>query len=366
MKIGYFVLAILVFLIISTVAVSASQAIVANQGDDTLSIIDTSKKEPFVINVGDGPTGIALIQNKTKALITNKFEDNVTLLNLINMEIEKKIPVRDEPTFITTDQDNAYVVNSQLGLVSIINLNTFERTDISVGDRPIGIAILTTKRKAYVSNYMSKSISVIDLNTSSVIENLKDIKNLRRPGAIVASHDEEFVYVLDIGRDALVKIDTETKIMTPMVSGLNNIKDYHNLFVDSNYALIPTKTHSGGEVHMVELDFGVVTTLTLDSGARQLDFKNGVIYVSNGEDTLTMINTETNIQKDFKAGKDPYGVKILSETYVSIQDEESEEVGVIEDIVTKKISVKRIVGILIIILILTLFALRKKKKRRKS
>ena len=64
-----------------------------------------------------------------------------------------------------------YVTNSDDNTVSVISNNSVIAS-IPVGKRPAGIAITPDGRKAYVINFDSKNVSIIDTQTNKVIDTL--------------------------------------------------------------------------------------------------------------------------------------------------------------------------------------------------
>jgi YVTN family beta-propeller protein len=102
---------------------------VANQADNTVSVIDTTTTPPSVINspitVGEIPTGIAY--------------------DPINR--------------------NMYVTNQAIpGSVSVVDTNTNTEIDtITVGNQPLGLAYDTINHRIYVANSGEDTVSVINL-----------------------------------------------------------------------------------------------------------------------------------------------------------------------------------------------------------
>jgi YVTN family beta-propeller protein len=106
------------------------------------------------------------------AYIANGGGGTVTILDVVNIRIDRELPVGRNPVAVTASptHNEVYVVNSGIesgdGSVSIINAenNTVAAT-IPVHRRPVSIDLAADGSLAYVANAGSNSISVLDLKT---------------------------------------------------------------------------------------------------------------------------------------------------------------------------------------------------------
>jgi YVTN family beta-propeller protein len=126
---------------------------VANQGDNTLFVIDTETYELlYKRRVGDVPVRLVFSPNGRYALIANRESGDVSIIETeqhINgqtspLEI-KRLPVGVWAGGIVLNGEGsyAYVANNKTNDVSIINMNTLiEEGRIEVGIHPDGIAYL--------------------------------------------------------------------------------------------------------------------------------------------------------------------------------------------------------------------------------
>ena len=91
--------------------------------------------------------------------------------------------------------DLAYITNQLSNSVSVIDLETYKVIkEISVGLKPAGIAVTKNGKKIFVSNPESKEISVID---GSKLENIKNISLGKGPLGIALTKDDKFLLVSD-------------------------------------------------------------------------------------------------------------------------------------------------------------------------
>jgi YVTN family beta-propeller protein len=122
-------------------------AYVTNADDNTVSVIDTLTNTVIdTIPVGNGPLGIAITPDGTRAYVTNFFFGNtVSVIDTLTNTVIDTIPVGNFPEgiAITPDGTRAYVTNSGDGTVSVIDTitNTVIGAPIPVGNFPLGIAI---------------------------------------------------------------------------------------------------------------------------------------------------------------------------------------------------------------------------------
>jgi YVTN family beta-propeller protein len=106
------------------------------------------------------------------AYVTNGGSGTVTVLDVVNVRLDRELPVGQNPVAVAASptRNEVYVVNSGpaggLGSISIINTenNTVAAT-IALRREPVSIDIDPTGGLAYVANSGSNSISVVDLKS---------------------------------------------------------------------------------------------------------------------------------------------------------------------------------------------------------
>lgn len=160
-----------------------------NPGTGTMSIIQTStNKVVGTIGGFSGPFAIALTSDGNYAYVTNFGSNNfspvgttVSVVNLRSRAIVKTIKVGTQPSgiAITPDGRFAYVTNYNTlylgpnftlltpgpGIVNIIDIATNKVLPqlIMVGKSPADVTISPDGRFAYVTNYASNTVSVINI-----------------------------------------------------------------------------------------------------------------------------------------------------------------------------------------------------------
>jgi YVTN family beta-propeller protein len=104
------------------------------------------------------------------AYITNAASNTVTVLDVVNVRLDRELPVGPNPVAVAASptRNEVYVVNSgtggNMGFVSVINSeNNSVAANIQVHRRPVSIDLDTSGDRAYVANAGSNTISVLDL-----------------------------------------------------------------------------------------------------------------------------------------------------------------------------------------------------------
>ena len=105
---------------------------------------------------------------------------------------------------------DAYVVNFDSANVSVIDTQTNQVVGppISVGSFPKAIAITPDGQSAYVVNSGSNNVSVIDTQTNQVVGS--PISVGKEPSAIAITPDGDTAYVVNLGGANVSVIDTQT------------------------------------------------------------------------------------------------------------------------------------------------------------
>ncbi len=113
------------------------------------------------------------------AYVTNGGSNTVTVLDVVNVRVDREIAVGQNPVAVVVSpmRNEVYVVNSGAadgqGSISVINTenNTVAAT-IAVHRQPVSIDVDHTGELAYVANSGSNTVSVIDLKARREIETI--------------------------------------------------------------------------------------------------------------------------------------------------------------------------------------------------
>ena len=122
-----------------------------------------------------------------------------------------QITVETDPGFVAIAPDgrSAYVTNFSSGDVSVLDLGSNQATAaITVGSHPRGIAITPDGRRTYSTNEGSGSVSVIDTATNQVVGSPVPVGE--KPYGIAITPDGARAYVANEGSGSVSVIDTAT------------------------------------------------------------------------------------------------------------------------------------------------------------
>lgn len=146
---------------------------------------------------------IAISDDDSLLVVANTLNGTVSLINVAGDANTKliEIPVGEEPrsVVITPNKAFAYVTNQVSGTVSVIDLNSQAKTvDIPVGAEPYGIALTPDATRAYVANSASNTVSIIDTASNTVVGTI-NIPGVQPRGVAITNNNggtgQQFVYV---------------------------------------------------------------------------------------------------------------------------------------------------------------------------
>jgi len=205
-----------------------SKAFVTNRNDDTVSVINTTTSTVIsTVNVGDAPLGITLNFDGSKAYITNSNAGTISVINTATNVVTATIATIGSGAsciMLSPDGSKAYVTDANTDKVFVINTSTNTVTDtIDVADGPIRIVLSQDGSKAYTSNVSDGTLSIIDTATNTITQTLI---GLNSPYGLSISPDGSTLYVRSSSGVELYTIDTTTNIITTFNGfGANNTYD---------------------------------------------------------------------------------------------------------------------------------------------
>lgn len=187
-------------------------AYVANYGDNTLSVIDTTSRiVTGTIPVGQHPQGVAVDPTTHTVCATNNRDDTVSVVDAASRTVRATIPVGTNPWGVAVDPTThtAYVSNNWDNSVSVIDLTTDTVVaTIPVGINPYGMAVDPTTHTAYVAN-SDNAVSVIDGPRRVVATTIKIGSGNRgvavdpRIHTAYVANSDNTVFVIDTGSRAV-------------------------------------------------------------------------------------------------------------------------------------------------------------------
>lgn len=182
-----------------------------NPDSDKVTVIDTvSQTVSSHISVGRRPAAIAYDGDRSKVYVANWGDNSVSIIDANTASVESATTVGLQPSGLAVEGDRLYVANSGANMISVIQLvsyNVIKTVDVgqmpmkvlkglsgwiyisngnnndvslyytsmdtitrnlSVGNLPTHMAMDSLRRKLYVVNSLSDTVSVIDLRTKRV------------------------------------------------------------------------------------------------------------------------------------------------------------------------------------------------------
>jgi YVTN family beta-propeller protein len=209
----------------TSVALSADYAYVANQGDNSVSVIrrsdNTVTSRISLLPSGLGPRDIAL--SGGRAFVTNYGNNTVSVIDttatppVVTATISSVSNPFRNPLGIAVSGGFAYVTNYGEGTVSVIDttLSTpVVTTKITVRPGPVGIAV--SGGFAYVANNLNNSVSVIRLSDNTEVATITSVTS---PQWLAISGG--FAYVANGAANTvtIIRLSDNTKVGTIAVVG---------------------------------------------------------------------------------------------------------------------------------------------------
>lgn len=248
------------------------------------------------------------------AYVTNSESGTVSVYDVVNVRVDREIPVGQNPTAVVANpvRNEVYVVNGGgavgMGSVAVINAvsNSVAGT-IPVGKKPLAMAIDPDGNLGYVVNSGSNSISVLNLKARRQVA---QIGVGEEPAAARVAPDGKTLVVANRGGNSIGIIDTTTRKIRAVFEGCPGASDAV-ILPDSSKAFVACS--AGHQVMAIRLahearpDGQPATADRLEAlldvgrGPVQLALKpdGGEVFVSN---SLSNSISEIYADKDDVAG----------------------------------------------------------------
>ena len=175
-----------------------------------------------------------------------------SLYDILNGDIVKTtITVETGPigVAITPDGSYAYVANYDSGTVSVIEISTNTvTTTVTVGTGPVGVAITPDGSYAYVANYGSGTVSVIQISTNTVTATVTVGSH---PYGIAITPDGSYAYVANFNAGTVSVIEISTNTVTTTITVETNPR-WIAITPDGNYTYVAN--NGSGTVSVIQIN----------------------------------------------------------------------------------------------------------------
>jgi YVTN family beta-propeller protein len=144
----------------------------ANQGSNTVSVINSNCQVIATVHVGDRPCALVYNDNNNKIYCANQASNDVTIINGVTDEVINTIQIGTRPNALVYNyvSNKIYCANANSNNVSIIDgANDNLITTVIVGLYPTAFTFNPISNKIYCANTDNESVSIIDGATDLVI-----------------------------------------------------------------------------------------------------------------------------------------------------------------------------------------------------
>jgi YVTN family beta-propeller protein len=296
---------------------------VCNYGDNTVTVIDGATNATTTVPVGTSPVAIAVNPTTNMIYVVNQQSNNVTVIDgATNATTTVAVGVDPSSIAVNPVTDKIYVGNYAEVTVTVIDGTTNATTTVTVGtiftinggQSTDYIAVNTVTNKVYVANFSDNTVAVIDggTNATSTITVADD------PFAIDVNSVTNKVYVACTGLGGLegngnvTVIDGATTATTTVTdpnanqpAGVAVNPVANTIYVDNDFS---------SNMTLIAGDNNTATTLAIAPGAIAVNSVTNTIYVDNDNDSVTVIDGNTNTTTTVAVGSGPSGIAVNTVT----------------------------------------------------
>ncbi|MEK7346952.1 MAG: cytochrome D1 domain-containing protein [Pseudomonadota bacterium] len=324
------------------VTLAADKVYVANEGADTVSVLDVgSFKALSTVRMGKMPHNVQVSPDGQFAWVTNNGEPGQTtdaavhkgmaqgaheamaqpgavwVIDTRSNAVVAKVPVGTHPAHVVVSPDGrlGYVTNGGDNTVSVIDTSARSLVaTIAVGQFPHGLRISPDGKELYVANLKSGTVSVVDTAKQKEVAQVQVGKGPAQTGF---TPDGRFAFVSLSQENAIAVIDPATRQVVRKIGvGATPIQLYAT--PDSRTLLVAnqgTRKKPGNTVSLIDLQtFKVAKTVETGAGAHGVvvDRDGRFAYVTNlyANSVSVLDLTERRVTKTVPVGKSPNGISI--------------------------------------------------------
>jgi YVTN family beta-propeller protein len=153
---------------------------VCNPGDkydrSFLYRIDTANwKIDAIYRVGTVPKVVDVTPDNRFVLVSNWCSYDLSIISTEKQRVVKTIKIGAYPRGITVSQDSQFAYVAQMGgaVIHKINMNTFEREQLSIGSNPRAIVLSPDNSMLYATLNSSGRVVAFDLTEKKVVGSVK-------------------------------------------------------------------------------------------------------------------------------------------------------------------------------------------------
>lgn len=156
------------------------QAYVTNYGDGTITVVNVETRtasDHWSLEGYDRPHGIAVGPEEKRVYVTAENNQAVLELDAKTGRVRREFHTGKETTHmlaLSSDAHRLYATSIGSGTLSTVNLASGEvMSHIPTGDGAEGVAVAPGDDRVWVTNRAEDSVSIVDPNTSQIVETLE-------------------------------------------------------------------------------------------------------------------------------------------------------------------------------------------------
>lgn len=149
---------------------------VANREGDSVSVVRTDDLSlAATIPVGHAPFAIALSHDGQRLFVGNVQEGTVTVIDTAKLSAVETWKTGAMPygAAVTPDGSKVLVTHQSAGTLGVFDGSGKPVAKLKIGSYPEGVAIGGDGTRAYVANWFSDDVSVVDLETMTELHRIK-------------------------------------------------------------------------------------------------------------------------------------------------------------------------------------------------
>lgn len=200
---------------------------VANQGNGTVSVIDTSNNNTVSATIQmpcdcfpNSPVGVAITPDGKRAYVTNQG-GAVHVIDISTNTVTKTIYLGNNPTAIAISGSTAYYTfgTNSVGRISTTT-NAVIPPTITVGSNPTGVAVTPDGTLLYVTNNGDSTVSVVSTATLLPVPG-SPVSVGSGPFSVAITPNGQFAYVVNQSAGTVSVINTTTQAVVPPPINVN-------------------------------------------------------------------------------------------------------------------------------------------------
>jgi YVTN family beta-propeller protein len=317
--------------------VQAAHAYVSNEDEDTVSVIDTSRKSvTATIHVGKRPRGMQLSRDGSRLYVAvsgrskcppkmpdeqceklahDLSADGIAVVDTRSLKLLRLLPAGSDPERFDLSRNGLrlYVADEDSATASVVDVpDATVLSRIPVGREPEGVRVSPRGSWVAVTNETDSTVSLIDTRTSKVV---RTVKVGFRPRDIVFTPDGRTAYVPGEADATVYRFAVPDGTPVKLLQ-LRPGRDLPaSLALDSMRKRLYAVTGRGGSLVAISLD-GPHVVGEVAVGPRPwglaLTPDGRYVYTANGpSNDVTIVDTATlKVVQRIPVGRAPWGVVI--------------------------------------------------------